>query len=63
MPGKPQSPFSYQQKPYVIQMKDGTAFDKFGSKVVDKRAPEAHIPIDEFIYRGNYVWKLIEIRY
>lgn len=52
MPGKPHSPFPHQQKPYVIQMKDGMALDKFGSKV-DKRAPEAHIPIDEFTYRSN----------
>jgi hypothetical protein len=33
-------------------MQDGKAFDKFGNKV-NKNAPEAHIPIDEFIYRTN----------
>ena len=50
MPGKPHSPFPHQQRPYVVQMKDGTALDKFGKKVA-KNAPEAHIPLDEFIYR------------
>ncbi len=32
MPGKPHSPFPYQQKPYVVQMKDGKAFDNHGNK-------------------------------
>jgi len=50
MPGKPHSPNSLQQKPYTIHMKDGTAFDKFGNKV-NKSAPEAHIPVEEFFYR------------
>lgn len=50
MPGKPHSPFPYQQKPYVIQMKDGKAFDKYGN-IVLQNAPEAHIPFEEFIYR------------
>jgi tetratricopeptide (TPR) repeat protein len=50
MPGKPHSPFPQQHKPYVVQMKDGQAFDKFGNKV-SKNAPEAHIPLDEFFYR------------
>jgi hypothetical protein len=31
-------------------MKDGQALDKFGNKV-NKKAPEAHIPCDEFVYR------------
>lgn len=52
MPGKPHSPYPSQQKPYVIQKKDGKAFDKYGN-LVDQGAPEAHIPIDEFIYRNN----------
>ena len=51
MPGKPHSPFPHQQKPYVIQMKEGKALDKFGNPVA-KNAPEAHIPLDEFIYRN-----------
>ncbi|MEN9654288.1 MAG: hypothetical protein RL235_400 [Chlamydiota bacterium] len=49
MPGKPHSPYSHQQKPYVIQMKDGKAFDRQGN-LVPHESPEAHIPIDEFIY-------------
>jgi hypothetical protein len=52
MPGKPHSLNPSQQKPYVIQMKDGMALDKFGNKVPIE-APEAHIPIEEFIYRSN----------
>ncbi|MCI0381629.1 MAG: hypothetical protein L0207_01045 [Chlamydiae bacterium] len=51
MPGKPHSPFPYQQKSYVIQMKDGKAIDKFG-KHISPSAPEAHIPLEEFIYRN-----------
>ena len=50
MPGKLHSPHSYQQKPYVIQMKSGKAIDKHGN-LVSKDSPEAHIPLDEFIYR------------
>ncbi len=52
MPGKPHSPLPYQQKPYVIHMKDGKALDKFGNKLSSKELPEAHIPYDEFVYRG-----------
>jgi hypothetical protein len=51
MPGKPHSPNPYQQKPYVIHMKDGKALDKYGNPVVDISSPEAHIPLEEFIYR------------
>jgi hypothetical protein len=51
MPGKPHSPFPHQQNPYVVQMKEGKALDKFGNPVA-KSAPEAHIPLDEFIYRN-----------
>ncbi len=51
MPGKPHSPLPHQQKPYVIQMKEGKAFDKFGN-LVAKNVPEAHIPLDEFVYRN-----------
>lgn len=50
MPGKPHSPHRHQQKPYVIQMKDGKAFDKHGNSV-SHETPEAHILVDEFIYR------------
>ena len=50
MPGKLHSPNPSQQKPYVTQMKDGQALDKLGNNV-NKKAPEAHIPFDEFIYK------------
>lgn len=52
MPGKPHSPNPSQQKPYVIQMKDGKAIDKYGNRI-DRNAPEAHIPIDEFSYKNG----------
>ena len=52
MPGKPHSPLPHQQKPYVSQMKDGKAFNKSGDKVL-KTDPEAHIPIDEFVFKGK----------
>jgi hypothetical protein len=32
-------------------MKEGKALDKFGNPVA-KNTPEAHIPLDEFIYRN-----------
>ncbi|NGX37735.1 MAG: hypothetical protein K1000chlam2_00897 [Chlamydiae bacterium] len=51
MPGKPHSKHATQQKPYVIQMKYGNTLDKHGN-IVNKRAPEAHIPLEEFIYRN-----------
>lgn len=35
MPGKAHSPHPYQQKPYVIQMQNGKAFDKIGNMVFD----------------------------
>ena len=50
MPGKPHSPFPYQQKPYIIHMKNGKALDKHGNAVA-KNSPDAHIPYDEFVYR------------
>lgn len=50
MPGKLHSPFPYQQKPYVVQMKSGKAIDKQGNLVLSDAA-EAHISLDEFIYR------------
>ncbi|MES2344395.1 MAG: tetratricopeptide repeat protein [Chlamydiota bacterium] len=52
MPGKPHSPNPLQQKPYVIQRIGEKAVDKFGN-IVDKKALEAHIPINEFIYRST----------
>jgi len=52
MPGKPYSPYPYQQKPYVIHIKNDMALDKFGKKV-SSNLPEAHIPLEEFIYRSE----------
>lgn len=49
MPGKPHSPNPSQQKPYVIYRKHGKILDKFGN-AVEASSPEAHIPLDEFIY-------------
>lgn len=50
MPGKPHSPYPYQQQPYASQMKDGNMHDKYGD-IVSTKAP-AHIPLSEFIYRN-----------
>jgi tetratricopeptide (TPR) repeat protein len=50
MPGKSHSPNPSQQKPYVIQQKDGRAFDKHGNLIQPEKT-EAHIPLEEFIYR------------
>ena len=52
MPGKPYSPYPHQQKPYVIHIKNDMALDKFGKKV-SSNLPEAHIPLEEFIYRSE----------
>ncbi|MBI2742623.1 MAG: tetratricopeptide repeat protein [Chlamydiales bacterium] len=51
MPGKPHSPFPYQQNPYVNQRVNGKSLDKHGNVVLND-SPEAHIPISEFIFRG-----------
>lgn len=55
MPGKPYSLLSYQREPYVIQMKDGQALDKSGN-LIPAFSPEAHIPIDEFVFRKEYAY-------
>ena len=52
MPGKPHSPLKHQQKPYVSQRVNGEALDKSGN-IVPNKSPEAHIPIQEFIYKGR----------
>ena len=49
MPGKPHSPNPSQQKPYVIYKQHGKILDKFGNDVMAS-SPEAHIPLDEFVY-------------
>ncbi len=50
MPGKPHSPNPLQQKPYVVHMRDGKALDRYGN-LVDLSSSEAHIPLEEYIYR------------
>ncbi len=55
MPGKPHAKYPHQQKPYVVQMKDGKTLDNTG-KIVAADALEAHIPLDEFVCR-DYLLK------
>ena len=55
MPGKSHSPHPHQQKPYVVQMKDGKAFDKHGNLVLHE-SPEAHEPIPEIL-----IWRFLSI--
>ena len=43
--------FPYQDDPYVIQTQEGKAFDKFGNRV-PLDVEEAHIPLEEFVYRS-----------
>jgi len=50
MPGKSHSPHLHQQKPYVIQMESGKAIDKYGKRV-PADSPEAHIPLEDYVYR------------
>jgi len=50
MPGKPHSPYPHQQKPYVVQMEKGKALDAHGNRILHE-LPEAHIPINNFVYR------------
>ncbi len=52
MPGQPHSSFPHQQNPYVKHVRNGNYLDKFGNKVPEN-SPEAHIPISEYIYRGE----------
>lgn len=51
MPGKPHSPFPYQQKPYVIYTKNGKVLDKFGNILDDSSLPQVHIPLEEFVFK------------
>ena len=52
MPGKLHSPNPYQQKPYVNQRVNGKSLDKNGN-IVENGFLEAHIPLEEFIYRES----------
>ena len=56
MPGNSASPYPGQQKPYVKHEIDGKSFDKFGN-IVDRNSFEAHIPVNEFIYRNPRIQK------
>lgn len=51
MPGNPHSPNMRQQKPYIVQQKNGKAFDKYGN-LLELEDPNLHIPISEFVFRG-----------
>lgn len=50
MPGKPHSPFPHQREPYINQRIKGKSVDKHGN-IVSNDSAEAHIPLNEFIYR------------
>ena len=52
MPGKPHSHYPCQQEPYVNYRMNGQSIDKFGKKVSNESI-EAHIPLEEFIYRNS----------
>lgn len=49
MPGDPKSPFPNSQRPYVRHLKDGQSLDVNGN-VVPKNTPEAHIPLEDFVW-------------
>jgi hypothetical protein len=51
MPGNPSSPNPSQQRPYVVDQVRGSIVDAQGTPVRSNKAPEAHIPIEEFIFR------------
>ncbi|PCI92331.1 hypothetical protein COB11_07625, partial [Candidatus Aerophobetes bacterium] len=50
MPGKPHSPWPHQRKPYICEKKYGKSLDKYGNSV-KRKSREAHIPINDYIYR------------
>jgi hypothetical protein len=52
MPGKPHSPYPYQRMPYINQRINGESLDKFGN-IVNNKSPEAHVLINEFVYRSK----------
>ncbi len=55
MPGMPHSPNPSQQKPYVVQLIENKGVDKYGN-LVSPKSPEAHIPLNEFIYQEKMVY-------
>ncbi len=52
MPGKPHSQWTSQRRPYVVVMKNGDTLDNAGN-IVMAASPEAHIPIEEFVFTGE----------
>lgn len=52
MPGKSHSDNLCQQRPYVNHRINGKSIDKYGNFVSNKSI-EAHIPVEEFVFRGN----------
>ena len=50
MPGNIHSPNPAQQQPYVMHMRNGRALNIEG-KEVPKRSPEAHISVEQYVYR------------
>lgn len=51
MPGSSYNPYSIQQKPYVMHMRNGAALDIEGNPVSPKN-PAAHIPVESYVYRS-----------
>ncbi len=54
MPGNPNSPNPAQQTPYVSHALNGGAFNAEGYRV-EPDATAAHIPVEQYIYRPNYI--------
>jgi RHS repeat-associated protein len=52
MPGNPNSPNPAQQNPYVRENVSGQPIDRTG-RPVDGNSPDAHIPRDDYQYRGR----------
>ncbi len=56
MPGSPHSSNPSQQKPYVNQRINGQSLNKKG-EIVSNKSPEAHIPLEEFVYRDGVYYE------
>ena len=50
MPGKPHSPYPSQRKPYVSELKQGNAIDRFGNRLNSSSEIDAHIPLAKYKY-------------
>ncbi|KRA74685.1 hypothetical protein ASD78_10125 [Lysobacter sp. Root667] len=51
MPGDPTSPFPNSQNPYVRWQRNGHALDANGNVLPSKKTPDAHIPINDFMFK------------